>query len=139
MLDTDHRLLLVGEDAGEGPALRAPGVELLGYVGDARLDALLRGADALVHPSLYEGFGLVVLEAMARGTPVVAADATALPETAGGAAELCDPLDPADIARAIRAVLDNPGPYAELGRVRAAEFSWERTARETRALYEELL
>jgi glycosyltransferase involved in cell wall biosynthesis len=139
MLGTGHRLLLAGVDAGEGPALRAPGVELLGYVEDARLDALIRGADVLVHPSLYEGFGLVVLEAMVRGTPVVCADATALPETAGGAAELCDPLDPTDIARAIRAVLDDPGPYVELGRARAAEFSWARTARETRAVYEELL
>jgi len=139
MLDTGHRLLLAGEDAGEGQALRAEGVELLGYVDDERLDALVRGADALVHPSLYEGFGLVVLEAMERGTPVVAADATALPETAGGAAELCDPLDPADIARAIRAVLDDPEPYVARGRARAAEFSWARTARETRAVYEELL
>jgi glycosyltransferase involved in cell wall biosynthesis len=139
MLDTGHRLLLAGQDAGEGAALRAPGVELLGYVDDAQLDALLRGADALVHPSLYEGFGLVVLEAMERGTPVVAADATALPETAAGAAELCDPLDPADIVRAIRAVLDDPEPYVALGRARAAEFTWARTARETRAVYEELL
>jgi glycosyltransferase involved in cell wall biosynthesis len=134
-----HRLLLAGVDAGEGPSLRADGVELLGYIDDTRLDELLRSADALVHPSLYEGFGLVLLEAMARDTPVAAADATALPETAGGAAELCDPLDPADIARAIRAVLDDPAPYVERGRARAAEFSWERTARETVAVYEELL
>ena len=135
----EHRLLLAGADAGEGAALHGDGVELLGYVDDARLDALLRGAAALVHPSLYEGFGLVVLEAMARGTPVVAADATALPETAGGAAALCDPLDPDDIARAIRAVLDDPERYAERGRARAAAFSWERTAAATRAVYEELL
>ena len=104
----EHRLLLAGADAGEGAALHGDGVELLGYVDDARLDALLRGAAALVHPSLYEGFGLVVLEAMARGTPGGGRRATALPETAGGAAALCDPLDPADIARAIRAVLDDP-------------------------------
>ncbi|HEX4624552.1 MAG TPA: glycosyltransferase family 1 protein [Solirubrobacteraceae bacterium] len=135
----EHRLLLAGADAGEGAALHGDGVELLGYVDDARLDALLRGAAALVHPSLYEGFGLVVLEAMARGTPVVAADTTALPETAGGAAALCDPLDPADIARAIRTVLDDPERYAERGRARAAAFSWERTAAATRAVYEELL
>jgi glycosyltransferase involved in cell wall biosynthesis len=138
-LDTGHRLLLAGVDSGEGAALAAPGVELLGYVDDARLDALMRAADVLVHPSLYEGFGLVLLEAMVRGTPVVAADCTALPETAGGAAELCDPLDPADIARAIEAVLADPAPYVALGRARAEEFSWERTARETRAVYEELL
>ena len=134
-----HRLVLAGADAGEGHALAAPGVELLGYVDDQRLDALLRGADALVHPSLYEGFGLVLLEAMARDTPVVAANATALPETAGGAAELCDPHDPTHIARAIQAVLQDPTSYIERGRARAKEFSWERTARETKAVYEELL
>ena len=134
-----HRLVLAGVDAGEGPALTGPGVEMVGYVDDERLDALLRGADALVHPSLYEGFGLVLLEAMARDTPVVAANATALPETAGGAAELCDPHDPRDIARAIQTVLEDPKPYIERGRARANEFSWERTARETKAVYEELL
>src|SRR5204863_6074952 len=106
MLDTGHRLLLAGEDAGEGHALRAEGVELLGYVDDERLDALVRGADALVHPSLYEGFGLVMLEAMARGVPVAAADATALPETGGDAAVYFDPLDAGSMARAIREALD---------------------------------
>ena len=77
----EHRLVLAG--AGR-PALRvrAPGVELTGWLDDAGLDALMRGADVLVHPSLYEGFGLVVVEAMARGGAVAAADATALPETA---------------------------------------------------------
>ena len=85
-----HRLVLAGVDAGEGPRLRslaggAP-LQLTGYVGDAELDALIRGAELLVHPSRYEGFGLVVLEAMTRGTPVLAAGATALPRTGGEAA-----------------------------------------------------
>jgi glycosyltransferase involved in cell wall biosynthesis len=89
--DLPHRLVLAG--AGEPwPALQVPGVELAGYVDDARLDALMRGADLVVHPSLYEGFGLVLLEAMARGTAVAAARATALPETGGDAAEWFDPL-----------------------------------------------
>jgi glycosyltransferase involved in cell wall biosynthesis len=78
-----HRLVIAGLDAGEGPGIRAAAaeapVELPGYVSDAALDALVRGADLLVHPSLYEGFGLVLLEAMARGCPVAAARATALP------------------------------------------------------------
>jgi glycosyltransferase involved in cell wall biosynthesis len=108
----------------------------LGYVDDARLDALMRGAACLVHPSLYEGFGLVLLEAMVRGTPVACADATSLPETAGGAGELFDPLDPRSCADAIERAIAAGG---DRGRARAAEFSWERTAALTREVYEELL
>jgi glycosyltransferase involved in cell wall biosynthesis len=108
-------------------------------VDEERLDALMRGADLLVHPSLHEGFGLVVLEAMARGTPVAAARAGALPETAGGAAELFDPRDPDDLAAAVRRALDRAPELAAAGRARATEFSWERTARETLAVYREVL
>jgi glycosyltransferase involved in cell wall biosynthesis len=141
-----HRLLIAGTDAGEGERIReaagpAP-VELLGYVPDARLDALMRGADLLVHPSVYEGFGFVLLEAMARGCPVAAADATALPETCAGAALLFDPLDEQAIAGAIRRVLGDGALRADLsarGLTRAAEFSWERTGADTAAVYRELL
>ena len=131
-LDTGHRLVLAG--LGEAPW---PGVEAPGFVADDELDALLRGADLLVHPSLYEGFGLVVAEAMARGTPVACARATALPETAGGAAELFDPLDVSDMAAAIERALGQRAELALLGRERAAGWSWERTARETAAVYAE--
>jgi glycosyltransferase involved in cell wall biosynthesis len=142
-----HRLVLVGVDSGSGPALRmlAAGepLELPGYVSDAELDALIRGADLLVHPSLYEGFGLVVLEAMARGTPVLAARATALPETGGDAAAYFDPADPGELTRALRELLLGPAServrLARDGLARAAEFSWERAARETAAVYRELL
>jgi glycosyltransferase involved in cell wall biosynthesis len=140
-----HRLVLAGVDAGEGPMLAhlaggAP-LELTGYVDDARLDALIRGAELVVHPSLYEGFGLVVLEAMARGTPVLAARASALPETGGDAARYFDPSDPADLRRQLGALLGDPalrGHLAALGAERAAMFSWERTARATAAVYREL-
>ncbi|HEY3727882.1 MAG TPA: glycosyltransferase family 1 protein [Solirubrobacteraceae bacterium] len=141
-----HRLVLAGVDAGEGPWLRelAGGepVQLTGYVSDARLDALLAGAELLVHPSLYEGFGLVVLEAMARGTPVLAARATALPETGGDAAEYFDPHDPRDLPRRLEALLQDAARRAELARrglARAAQFSWEQTARATAEVYRELL
>ena len=141
-----HRLVLAGLDTGEGPAIRAAAtgapVEITGYVDDSRLDALIRGADLLVYPSLYEGFGLVIVEAMARGCPVAAADATALPEAAGGAAALFDPLDEGDMATTIRRVLEDPElrrRMAERGRARAAELSWERTAEQTAAVYRELL
>jgi glycosyltransferase involved in cell wall biosynthesis len=142
----EHSLVLAGVDGGEGPRVRAAAgdepVELTGYVSDARLDALMSGADALVHPSLYEGFGLVLVEAMARGVPVLAARATALPETAGAAAEYFDPLDVADLAAAIRRVVGDRARRAELVRLgleRAGALSWAKTGALTAAVYEELL
>jgi glycosyltransferase involved in cell wall biosynthesis len=143
-----HRLVFAGLDAGAGASLSALAgdapVELTGYVSDARLDALIRGADVLVHPSLYEGFGLVVLEAMVRGTPVAAARATALPETAGDAAAYFDPLDVRDMVGVLGGLLVDAGATsrAELaarGREHVARFSWERAAAETVAVYRELL
>jgi glycosyltransferase involved in cell wall biosynthesis len=136
MLDTGHRLVLAG--LGELDGLPAA-VEAVGYVDDERLDALMRGADVLVHPSLYEGFGLVLLEAMARGVPVAAAEATALPETGGDAVVYFDPLDAGAMARAIHEALGARSDLAQRGRLRAAQFSWRRTADETAAVYRELL
>jgi glycosyltransferase involved in cell wall biosynthesis len=144
-----HRLVLAGVDSGEGTRLRqlagAEPIELTGYVSDARLDALIRGADVLVHPSLYEGFGLVVLEAMVRDTPVIASRATALPETGGAAAvyfEAGADGGAEDLRVKLGALLRDPAArerQVELGREWAANFSWERTARETAAVYRELL
>ena len=132
-----HRLVIAGRDAGEGELLRAPGVELPGYVPDERLDALMRGADLLVHPSLYEGFGLVIVEAMARGTRVAAARATALPETGGDAALYFDPLDVKDIADTIRRALADD-ELGERGRAHVSGLSWDDAAAETAAIYAEL-
>ncbi|CAA9488818.1 MAG: hypothetical protein AVDCRST_MAG30-1215 [uncultured Solirubrobacteraceae bacterium] len=136
-----HRLVIAGADAGEGASLRALAesepLELPGYVDDARLDALMRGAAALVHPSLYEGFGLVVLEAQARGCPVALARGTALPEAGGDAAVSFDPHDPDAIADAIRATLDRRAELAAAGREHAAAFTWERVAAATAGVYRE--
>ena len=138
-----QRLILAGLDSGEGERLRtaagdAP-LELAGYVSDRELDALLRGADALVHPSLYEGFGFVLLEAMERGTPVVCSEATCLPETGGSAARYFDPLDVEAMAAAITDVLADPAPWVEAGRAHAATFGWDRTARATLDAYRQVL
>jgi len=132
-----QRLVLAGQ--GELPAGAPDGVQATGFVDDATLDALMRGADLLVHPSLYEGFGLVVLEAMARGVPVAIADATSLPEVAGGAAERFDPLDTDDMAAAILRALSRRDELAALGLARASEFSWDATAAATVDVYRELL
>lgn len=132
-----HRLVIAGADAGEGDALRALGVELAGFVADPELDALMRGAAALVHPSLYEGFGLVVVEAMARGVPVAAARGTSLPEAGGDAAVYFDPLDVDDMAGAIRSAVEQAGVLSGAGRRRAAELSWETTAALTADVYRE--
>ena len=128
-----HRLVIAG--GGEDPGLA--GVETPGYLPDAELDALMRGADLLVHPSLYEGFGLVVVEAMVRGIPVAAAQNTALPEAGGDAAVYFDPLDVDAMAAAIVEALDRRYELSERGLAHAAGFSWERAARQTRAVYEE--
>jgi glycosyltransferase involved in cell wall biosynthesis len=108
-------------------------VRSLGHVPDEHLPGLYAGAECFVLPSLYEGFGLPCLEAMACGTPVVASNAGALPETCGDAALLVDPRDPSAIADAVdRAVGDERLRTA--GLARAAQFSWDRTARAIDAL-----
>jgi glycosyltransferase involved in cell wall biosynthesis len=141
-----HRLVLAGADAGEEVRLRALAgdapVELPGYVSDDALDALIGGADVLVNPSLYEGFGLVVLEAMARGTPVLAARAGALPEVGGDAACYFDPGDPTVLRSALGELLGDQACRERMsarGLEWVSRFSWERTARETAAVYRELL
>jgi glycosyltransferase involved in cell wall biosynthesis len=106
------------------------GLELLGHVPDEQLPALYRGAEAFVLPSLYEGFGLPVLEAMASATPVVAADTTALPDTCGGAARLIA-AEPEAIRDALTGLIGDDGEKARLralGLAHARRFTWERTA-----------
>jgi glycosyltransferase involved in cell wall biosynthesis len=115
------------------------GVEARGHVPRGEVVSLLQRASALVFPSLYEGFGLPPLEAMACGCPVASSNAAALPETVGDAARLFDPHDPPAIAEAIREVLAAPEPWIERGLARAARFSWDETARATDAVYAELL
>ncbi|HVU79675.1 MAG TPA: glycosyltransferase family 1 protein [Gaiellaceae bacterium] len=128
------RLVLTGDDFPSVP----DGVEARGRVARAELVRLMQTASALVFPSLYEGFGLPPLEAMACGCPVACSGVAALPEVVGDAARLFDPRDAASIAGAVNDVLADPAPWIERGLVRAERFSWDETARATDAVYGEL-
>ena len=106
------------------------------------LPALYSGAALFVFPSLYEGFGLPVLEALACGVPVLSSDAASLPEVVGDAGVLLPPTDPDAWAHALGDLLSRPAKLEEMRRrslARAASFSWERAARETLAAYREVL
>lgn len=113
-----------------------------GFVPDADLPAVYTGAQALVLPSLCEGFGLPVLEGMACRTPVICSNTSSLPEVAGDAALLVDPTHVDEIAGAITRVLTDSALHAQMrvrGEEQAARFSWERTAEETLAVYQQLV
>jgi glycosyltransferase involved in cell wall biosynthesis len=119
-----------------------PRVRLIGWVGGAELEGLYRSATCLAFPSLAEGFGLPVLEAMARGLPVACSNATSLPEVAGEAALYFDPLDVPAMTGAIERLLADAElreRLAAAGREQAARFTWERTAEGTRRSYERAL
>jgi glycosyltransferase involved in cell wall biosynthesis len=115
-------------------------IVLPGYVPHADLPLWYSAADVFVYPSLYEGFGLPVLEAMACGAPVISSTASSLPEVAGDAGVLIDPNDIDALAGAIKQVARSPDLRAALsaqGMARASAFTWERMARQTRAVYEQ--
>ena len=109
-------------------------MRLAGFVPDDDLRALFSGAEAFVFPSLYEGFGLPVLEALACGTPVVCSGGTSLPEVAGDAAIFVDPLEVDSIAAGLAQVLADRqlrGSLSERGPARAKQFTWDAAAQKT--------
>jgi glycosyltransferase involved in cell wall biosynthesis len=117
-------------------------VRILGWVGQDVLEGLYATASCLVFPSLYEGFGLPVLEAMARGLPVASSDRSSLPEVAGDAALLFDPEDVGAIAGSIERLLSDPAErerLREAGRTQAARFTWRACAEATVRSYERAL
>ena len=145
-----YRLVLAGKDGYGHEAVHdfirqedlTARVVVLGYVKKDRLDILYQAASVLLFPSLEEGFGIPVLEAMARGLPVVAAGTSSLPEVGGEAALYVDPHDPADMAtKILQAVEDTTlrDQMIEKGFARARHLSWRRTAEATLALYDEVL
>ncbi|HVY93578.1 MAG TPA: glycosyltransferase family 1 protein, partial [Bryobacteraceae bacterium] len=144
----DLRLIIIGDDISRYPDVRRAviqsrveqSVRFLGFVPLDTLRTFHELATAFVFPSLYEGFGLPPLEAMAAGTPVIASQVSSLPEVVGGAAMLVNPENVFDIARGITEVLLNAELREELitrGRRQAARFSWARTAREVLGVYRE--
>jgi glycosyltransferase involved in cell wall biosynthesis len=117
-------------------------VRFLGWVDASDMEGLYRASSCFVFPSLYEGFGLPVLEAMSRGVPVACSDGGSLGEVAGGAALVFDPMDPGSIARSVERILtDEPlaGRLRTAGRERAQAFGWDATAEGTFAAYERAL
>jgi glycosyltransferase involved in cell wall biosynthesis len=142
----DIKLLIIGDEISKLPALRHAvhrhklhkHVRFLGYVPDDQLAVLYRLAAVFVFPSLYEGFGLPPLEAMASGTPVVVSNVSSLPEVVGDAAVLVDPHDTDSIVDGLREVLTNPARADDMrrkGLARAREFSWERSVARTLEVY----
>jgi glycosyltransferase involved in cell wall biosynthesis len=145
----DHlKLVLIGDEISRYAALRRAVhqhqlhkyVRFLGYLPQETLAVMYRLAGVFVFPSLYEGFGLPPLEAMASGTPVVTSNVSSLPEVAADAAVLVDPYDPGAIADGIERVLTNEDLRADLrrrGLARARQFSWEQSVRRVREIYSE--
>jgi glycosyltransferase involved in cell wall biosynthesis len=149
--ETDHDLLIVGKKEGfitgdEAPSKEAAKLEgrvhFTGHVSEELLKQYVAHAEALVFPSLYEGFGLPALEAMAAGCPVIASSVASLPEVCGDAVLYCDPYQPRDIASRILELLDDDAGRRELklkGNARARQFTWETCIHETCSIIEGLL
>lgn len=146
----DHlKLVMIGDDISKYASLRRAVhqyqlhkyVRFLGYLPEETLAVMYRLAGVFVFPSLYEGFGLPPLEAMASGTPVVTSNVSSLPEVAGDAAQLVDPYDPEAIADGIYRVLTDVDLRRDLrqkGLARARQFSWETSVRRVREIYGEV-
>ena len=134
----DVELRVVGAPGWGGVEVHGNGVRWLGEPPDAELAELYRGALCVAYPSLYEGFGLPVLEAMACGSPVVTSAGGATEETAGGAAVLVDPADPESIAAGLREAVTRRDELRRRGVDRAGRFTWRAAAEATAAVYREL-
>ena len=140
-------LLIAGRDIwGTDPTRRLAAehgwtgwARFAGYVADDELPSLYAAAAVFAYPSLYDGFGIPPLEAMACGTPVVASTAGALPEVLGDAALLVDPTDEHALAEAIRAAFERPAELRQRGLARAARYSWHRAAEQTWQVYQQVV
>jgi alpha-1,3-rhamnosyl/mannosyltransferase len=136
---SDVELRVVGARGWGGVEVSGNGVRWLGEVGDAELARLYRGARCVAYPSLYEGFGIPVLEAMACGAPVVTSRGTAMEEVADGAAILVDAHDPAEIAAGIERAVAERDRLVPRGLERARAFRWDAIAAATVGVYREAI
>jgi glycosyltransferase involved in cell wall biosynthesis len=130
-----------GRLLGDPAALSAEGIHILGYQDDRAVASLLSSATAFVHPSLYEGFGFPIVEAMAAGAPVITSSAASLPELGGDAVLYVDPKDPEDIARAMERVAADAALRERLrkdGKTQAGRFSWKENADAMLRIYNEV-
>lgn len=148
--DMPHRLVCVGDRGGVGFKIRQRAsqlgigdrIQLLGHVAQEALPAIYQGADVFLYPTLYEGFGLPVVEAMASGVAVITSNTSALKEIAAGYANLVNPLDVDGLARAIVQCVaddDHRASLRKLGLRRSQDFRWHRAAEETLAVYRSVL
>jgi glycosyltransferase involved in cell wall biosynthesis len=143
----DLALAIVGDDSrkfarelGQKNQLAAENIHMLGFVDDRRMGTLMASAEAFVFPSLYEGFGFPILEAMSQGAPVISSAAASLPEVGGDAVVYVDPHSPAGVADAITRICQDPTLQQDLrerGRLQAEKFRWRDTALQTLRVYEE--
>ena len=144
-LANDYQLIIAGEQAWDGSELisKNPNLRFMGRVTDQELAVLYHQSELFVYPSLYEGFGLPVLEAFAHGVPVVSSDIPAIREVAGNAAELCNPLDETSIRQAIEKVLNEKKLDSEQRMkkmiIRLQLFNWQKTALQTLVVYQKAI
>jgi len=131
----DYDLVLIGRQYSK--VEKTKGVRVLGHVGDLDLSALYASCEALVYPSLYEGFGLPILDAMRLGSPVVTSKTSSMPEVAGNGAVLVDPLSIESIADGIKYAITHKKTLIQKGKKEVERFSWNKAASETLAVYKE--
>ncbi len=138
--NTTLELVLVGRHGwGQKLTQDHPKIKLLGFVPDQDLPALYSGAQAFIYPSLYEGFGLPVLEAMACGAPVITSNLSSLPEVAGEAGILINPQNVFELRDAIQKALTRHDFLSQQSLQQANHFSWQKTARQTMSVYEKII
>lgn len=132
----DVKLVLVGRAVGVD-LKEARNIRILGHVSKEDMGALLTGSRGLIFPSLYEGFGIPILDAFNCEVPVLTSNISSMKEVAGNAGQLVDPYDPSSISEGIERILRGPKGFIEKGLARVKDFSWEKTARETLSVYME--